>query len=621
MAHVALYREWRPLTFDEVVEQQHAVIALRQAVLTGQIAHAYLFSGTRGTGKTTLAKIFSRAINCLDPQNGNPCNRCSICTGVLNGSLLDVVEMDAASNNSVDTIRRICDEVVFMPSQARFKVYIIDEVHMLSTGAFNALLKTLEEPPAHAVFILATTEPHRIPATILSRCQRYEFRRIPLASLVGRLNEISEKDGIVIDESAIDMIARLAEGGMRDAISLLDQVRTTAASGHIITRDDVLMMTGVADDELLERISLAMLQSDAVGIIRAVEQLIMAGRDPARFLIDLAAFCRNLLVILVTPDPLALLQITHDQHRRLSAMVQSADSTQMIALIRSLSALHGELRWSTDSRTALEIGLLRIMSDLNPTVAQSVQTPRPPMPLKSVVVEKQPSDPRPATMIKGIEKAESNPAPAVQTDSVSKPIIEQASAPELDSEWTLQSDMGLVPPPEMEQSPEIPLSPDMQTSEQSPKMQRSPEQIPEQSQKQSPEKTVSPFGADPTAMAPETEDTEKWQAIQNQLLLDGQMTLYLFSRPAAASFCGGELHLIFSSKDRVNCQEMSEPQNLKHLRSAASQIIGTDTPVVVRLADDPQAEAQHCPVPDEPVWISRVRNVASELNIPIKMED
>lgn len=634
MAHVALYREWRPLTFDEVVEQQHAVIALRQAVLTGQIAHAYLFSGTRGTGKTTLAKIFSRAINCLDPQNGNPCNRCSICTGVLNGSLLDVVEMDAASNNSVDTIRRICDEVVFMPSQARFKVYIIDEVHMLSTGAFNALLKTLEEPPAHAVFILATTEPHRIPATILSRCQRYEFRRIPLASLVGRLNEIAEKDGIAIDESAVDMIARLAEGGMRDAISLLDQVRMTAAPGHVITRDDVLMMTGVADDELLEGITQAMLQSDAVGIIRAVEQLIMAGRDPARFLIDLAAFCRNLLVILVTPDPLALLQITHDQHRRLSAMVQSADSTQLIALIRSLSALHGELRWSTDTRTTLEIGLLRIMSELAPTAVPAAQVSRPLMPVRPVVVQKQPSDPRSATLTTSATKADSNPVPVSQTDSVSNPKFEQASMPQMESETKSQSDLGLVPPPEQELAPppdwENPTpadQPPYQTSATAP-VQKStespslaPVQAPTESLSQTFQNSISPFVSSNTTMASETEDNDKWQAIQNQLLLDGQMTLYLFSRPAAASFCGGELHLIFSSKDRVNCQEMSEPQNLKHLRSAASQIIGTDTPVIVRLADDPQAEAQHCPVPDEPAWISRVRHVAGELNIPIKMED
>ncbi len=330
MAHVALYREWRPLTFDEVVEQTHVVTALRQAVITGQIAHAYLFSGTRGTGKTTVAKIFSRAINCLNPVAGNPCNKCEICTGILNGSLLDVVEMDAASNNSVDTIRRIVDEVLFMPSQARFKVYIIDEVHMLSTGAFNALLKTLEEPPAHAVFILATTEPHRIPATILSRCQRYEFRRIPLPGLISRLQEIASANKIGIEAAALDTIARLAEGGMRDAISLLDQVRMSADVEKKVTRDDVLKLTGVADDELLARMSKALLTGDATGVLEAVGALIMSGRDLARFLLELAAYCRNLLIVSVTPEPGDLLQVTSVQLNRLKDVASLTDTNALL---------------------------------------------------------------------------------------------------------------------------------------------------------------------------------------------------------------------------------------------------------------------------------------------------
>ena len=369
MAHVALYREWRPLTFDEVVEQSHVVTALRQTVVTGQIAHAYLFSGTRGTGKTTVAKIFSRAINCLSPKDGNPCNQCEICTGILNGSLLDVVEMDAASNNSVDTIRRIVDEVVFMPSQARFKVYIVDEVHMLSTGAFNALLKTLEEPPAHAVFILATTEPYRIPATILSRCQRYEFRRIPLRSLVARLREIADADGIAVEAEALDAIGRLAEGGMRDAISLLDQVRMTVAPGHAVDRDDVLRMTGVADDDLMAQVGKALLTGNAPSLLEAIGQLVMTGRDPARFLIDLAAYCRNLLVVAVTAEPSELLQVTRDQLQRLQTIARLTDSATLVTLVRELSALHGELRWSSDSRTTLEVGLLRLMTVLPATCA------------------------------------------------------------------------------------------------------------------------------------------------------------------------------------------------------------------------------------------------------------
>ncbi len=581
MAHVALYREWRPMTFDEVVEQQHAVIALRQAVLTGQIAHAYLFSGTRGTGKTTLAKIFSRAINCLAPQNGNPCNQCSVCTGILKGSLLDVVEMDAASNNSVDTIRRICDEVVFMPSQARFKVYIIDEVHMLSTGAFNALLKTLEEPPAHAVFILATTEPHRIPATILSRCQRYEFRRIPLDGLTGRLREIAQKDGIAVDDSAINTIARLAEGGMRDAISLLDQVRMNESGGRTINRDDVLRMTGVSDDDLLAQVAQAILTSDAAGIIRSIEQLIMAGRDLARFLIDLAAFSRNLLVVKVTPDPLSLLQITSDQHQQLTTLAKLAGSDRLIDLVRALSALHGDLRWSTDSRITLEIGLIRIMDELGPRTVKPAALPAS-LPEKKEVVQ---------VVAPAADALPQTPPP----EPLDEPIPEYLDEPQAEI---------------VGDSPMQPSQPAMTTGASSSDVSAS-----------SPNETPSPFERAGLPGGSGQEDSARWQSIQNQLLQDGHMTLYLFSRPASVSFCGGELHLIFAEQDSINCQELGEAHNLKLLRGAATRVIGTDTPVVVRFAVNPQEEAQHCPVPDQPDWIFRVRGAADELNIPIRMEE
>jgi len=253
-------------------------------VISRQIAHAYLFSGTRGTGKTTLAKIFSRAINCLNPQDGNPCNQCEICRGVLDGSLLDVVEMDAASNNSVDNIRRITDEVNFMPSKARYKVYIIDEVHMLTPGAFNALLKTLEEPPAHAVFILATTEPHRIPATILSRCQRYDFRRIPVESITARLREIATADGITIDASGLGTIASFADGALRDAISLLDQARMSCQG--TISRDDILALAGLTKDDALLELADALIGGAAAATLDLVDKLVMAGRDMARLIPD-----------------------------------------------------------------------------------------------------------------------------------------------------------------------------------------------------------------------------------------------------------------------------------------------------------------------------------------------
>ncbi|MGI6326644.1 MAG: DNA polymerase III subunit gamma/tau [Saccharofermentanales bacterium] len=361
MTHQALYREWRPRIFDEVVEQRHVVYALRQSVISGQIVHAYLFSGTRGTGKTTLAKIFARAINCENPQNGNPCNQCVICEGMLNGCLLDIVEMDAASNNSVENIRRICDEVIFMPSQARFKVYIIDEVHMLSTGAFNALLKTLEEPPSHAVFILATTEPHRIPATILSRCQRYEFRRIPIDSLIGRLAEIAAKDDLDVDQEALRTIAILADGALRDAISLLDQANSSFPGK--IGRDQVLDLTGVVQDEFLQQVSEALFEADAAALLTLIDELVMTGRDLARFVSDLAQHFRNILVCQIAADPQQLVRATAKTLDDMKKLSKRVSTDRLIAMIKGLSALLSDLRWTADMRTALEIGLIRLMNE------------------------------------------------------------------------------------------------------------------------------------------------------------------------------------------------------------------------------------------------------------------
>lgn len=358
MEHLALYRQFRPMTFDEVVGQKHIVTALRQSVSSGQIAHAYLFSGTRGTGKTSIAKILSRAINCLSPDNGNPCNRCEICKGILDGSILDVIEMDAASNNSVDNIRRVCDEVLFMPSRTKYKVYIVDEVHMLSTGAFNALLKTLEEPPAHAVFILATTEPHRIPATIISRCQRYDFRRIPNEFIVACLRDISSRNNISIHNDALETIAKLSDGALRDAISLLDQVSGDASS--IILRDDVLQMTGVVDDRFLLSMAESILSGKSVAIIDLCDQLIMDGRDILRFTVDLARYFRDLLVIGISRRPENLVRATAESFTEMRRLSERTTKDSLLRVITRLSELASELKWSPDMRTSFEIALLAL---------------------------------------------------------------------------------------------------------------------------------------------------------------------------------------------------------------------------------------------------------------------
>ena len=570
MAHLALYREWRPKVFDEVVEQKHAVYALRQAVISGQIAHAYLFSGTRGTGKTTLAKIFARAINCLEPQNGNPCNQCAICKGMLDGSLMDIVEMDAASNNSVDNIRRICDEIVFMPAQARFKVYIIDEVHMLSTGAFNALLKTLEEPPAHAVFILATTEPHRIPATILSRCQRYEFRRIAVDSMAVRLAEIAAADHIDVSEDALQTIASLADGAMRDAISLLDQAKASFAGR--IERDDVLGLAGVVQDEFMQQMAAALVNSDAPALLELIDQLVMAGRDLARFVTDLAQHFRNILVCQVSANPHLLVRAASDTLAGMKELSTQVSGDQLVDLIKGLSALLSDLRWAADGRTALEIGLIRLMSPQvhAPVIAQ-------PKPVRAEV----------------------------------KPVVKEVAAPIAP---VIDQDPGPIPPPLDFDAPE-------------------PDYIPVPEPESELEPVVETTLSAVTVKVTETPVMQKsadsvsaaklWQGILDHLMNEGQMTLYLFCRSATPVLDNEALHLQFAAADHINFEEISLPASLKTIRLAAAQLLGHDLAIRPLLAGLNESQPETAPVAErvEEDWIIKIKKTADTLGIPVKMED
>ena len=435
MEHVALYRLYRPMNFDDIVEQEHAVAALRQSVILGKIGHAYLFCGTRGTGKTSIAKVFSRAINCQHPVNGNPCNECEICKGVIDGSLLDVIEMDAASNNSVDNIRRICDEVMFMPAKAKYKVYIIDEVHMLSTGAFNALLKTLEEPPAHAVFLLATTEPHRIPATILSRCQRYDFRRISNESIVKRLSFIAAKQNISIEPDALSAIATIGDGALRDSVSLLDQVSTTSGA-TTITRDDILRITGIVDEAFLHKFATALLEGRAADLLPLCRELAMDGRDLIRFTLDLAQYFRNLLVTRISANPQTLIESTSSAIADMKALASRTDSTTLLFFISRLSDLTNELKWSPSPRTSFEIMMLRlaargnkiappIVPPLKPVAeapAPAAQPAAPATPVPAPVAA-----PVPAAPVAAVPEAPKAETPAPKAEPVSEPEPEKVT--------------------------------------------------------------------------------------------------------------------------------------------------------------------------------------------------
>ncbi|MCR4776710.1 MAG: DNA polymerase III subunit gamma/tau [Saccharofermentans sp.] len=359
--HVVLYRQFRPLTFDDVTGQKASVGALRQAVISGRLAHAYLFCGQHGTGKTTIAKIFSRAVNCEHPVNGNPCNECPTCKGILDGSILDVVEMDAASNNGVDDIRPILREVNFTPTRTKYKVYIIDEVHMLSKGAFNALLKTIEEPPAHVIFLFATTEVEKIPSTIISRCQRYEFRRIPANDIVKRLREVSDKVGIKIDDDALKLIASRSDGALRDALSLLDQIsHVTADKESTITTSQVEQITGTVDSTFLFKMANCLIDGHFGELVELCSALRDSGKNQTVFTLDLAAYFRDLLIIRVHADPLIYLPYPTETIKDMYQTANKVSADTLAGFISYLSKEYPELRRSPDIPTSFEIMLMRL---------------------------------------------------------------------------------------------------------------------------------------------------------------------------------------------------------------------------------------------------------------------
>ena len=358
--HIVLYRQYRPITFDDVVGQEAAVTALRQSVVSKKLAHAYLFCGQHGTGKTTIAKIFARSVNCEHPVNGNPCNECPTCKGILDGSILDVTEMDAASNNGVDDIRPILQEVNFAPTRTTYKVYIIDEVHMLSKGAFNALLKTIEEPPKHVIFIFATTESDKIPATIISRCQRYDFKRIPLDLISGRLREVCGKSGIKATDDALRLIASRSDGALRDALSLLDQISAISGGDKEISSQDVERITGTVDSSFLFKMANCLIDARFDELIDLCEILNASGKNQARFTLDLAAYFRDLLIIRVKADPIIYLPYPKETIKDMYQTAAKVSADTLTGYISYLSKEYAELRKSPDIPTSFELMLMRL---------------------------------------------------------------------------------------------------------------------------------------------------------------------------------------------------------------------------------------------------------------------
>ena len=361
MEYTALYRKFRPLTFSEIVGQEHIVKTLKNEIINDRIGHAYLFNGVRGTGKTSAAKILARAVNCLNPQNGEPCNECSVCKSALDGSLTDIVEMDAASNNSVDDVRAIRDEVNFLPTVAKYRVYIIDEVHMLSPGAFNALLKTLEEPPAHVKFILATTEPQKLPATILSRCQRFDFKKISDENIEKRLDYVCKQSNLEITKDAEKLIAQLSEGAMRDALSILE--RCTQEEGAI-TDELVKELVGIPKVESVNKIVKAILEKDTDTALTTIDEIVADGKDIVNFLWEMIKYVKDILVFKTNSK----LEIYSKQETQaIKALAENTTKEKLINIIYELSNLQNDIKWSSQKLIMFQVAIIKLCNSNSTT--------------------------------------------------------------------------------------------------------------------------------------------------------------------------------------------------------------------------------------------------------------
>ena len=672
MGHLALYREWRPQNFDDVVGQEQVVYPLRQAVISQDIGHAYLFCGTRGTGKTSLAKIFAKAVNCLDPHEGNPCNACEICQGINKGSLLDVLEIDAASNNSVDNIRRITDEIVFTPSQAKYKVYIIDEVHMLSQGAFNALLKTLEEPPAHAIFILATTEPQRLPATIISRCQRYEFRRISPGKIIERLSIIAEKEKIDISAEGLAAIARIADGALRDAISLLDQC-SAGLSDHI-EKDDVLRLSGMVQDEFIADFTEALFDQDLSQLLRSVEELQMSGRNIRRFLQDFIRTLRNLLVCKLSQDSSTLPELSDKDLKRLQGLAARISRPALMGLIVRMSALDNDLRWAGDPRTSMELALIAEMNESrSPEAAAVLAVPaEKDIPAGAALVEKTVSVRKTVSTKETVQAAKKNPVEEAASPEETVPVKEIAPIKEDIPAEEASSD------PEKEAAfefPSEPISPKAQTPSE-PAVSASeahaentfeiapppaePSSDPSSAATAAVDESDEQTSAEPTSLASETPATtvseprtaedkmpaeiarasspekalqvekEQIEAAYQTLRENYRIDLAMLLRPAEIFFAGDQLIIHYHESEKAHGRTVRQADNLSLIRSALEkaglharrlivEVENEETESDVEEAFRSRESRGSNLNKEEPEWMKRLRESSRKLGIPMEI--
>lgn len=585
MMYQALYRKYRPKTFDDVVGQEHITETLKKQVETGRLSHAYLFIGTRGTGKTTCAKILAKAVNCEHPVNGNPCNRCAACRGIDDGSILDVVELDAASNNGVDNVRALRDEAVFSPASVRKRVYIVDEVHMLSNSAFNALLKILEEPPEHLMFILATTELHKVPATILSRCQRHSFKRIPVDTITARLNFVAQQEHLNLQPDAAALLARMADGGMRDALTLLDQ----CCGNECISTDAVISAIGLAGNLRTAQLLRSVAAGDTAGALEQFRALWQDGKDPSALLDELSILQRDLLMQAVAPrGGRELLSGAYDPVT-LEELSGAFSSAQLLANLQSIQQTLGAMASQPNPRIAAELCLIRLcrpeLCDDVPTLCarmdkleQTVYSGAIPAPRASAPAPKAKPEPKPVhddvppweppAPPVSAPKAKLEPKPVFDDVPPWEPPVPPVSAPKAKPEPKPVFDD--VPPWEPPETVPAPI----------------PEPTPEPVPEPEPEPIPEPVSAPAPEAAPAEAGTFDWQALcaymEHELPI-GLYNLLLDPLQAAGELSDGTLTLHLNKAPAYPM--FNKPEITEKFRLAVQTLTGQNVRVVMQPMD------------------------------------
>ena len=574
----ALYRKWRPQRFEDVVGQRAIVTALKNQITADRVGHAYLFTGVRGTGKTTCAKIFAKAVNCLHPVNGDPCGECEICRGIDNGSLLDVVEMDAASNNGVDDIRDLRDETAYTPSACRYKVYIIDEVHMLSTAAFNALLKTLEEPPAHVIFILATTEIQKVPATILSRCQRYDFTRIGPEDIARRVEYIAGEEKLELTPEGAELIARLADGALRDALSILD---TCAGVTSRIDADVVRRMAGVTDRSYLFRISDAIQAQDGAAALAQLAQLRQQSVDVKRLTEELIAHYRALMLAALPGGQSLLSGVSPEEEALYLQKGPQLGQREAIRAIRALGTALEHMTRGSDQRIELELALFSLSEppQTQPVQVQPVQTVRPATPQPEAPRPFASAPAQPFVSAPAVQQAPPEPVPApvpVTEEPPQPPTLQEPAAPAQDF------------PPLPEEPPVQPEENVLPWDEPAPAAQPTtppqpvplPEEIPAPMQDPvpaAPENPADPVLAKPRVVAQEGVNPYPQWAQVVQKLQDVDPMLYTYLRKSRAYFDGTRVLIDGGKTFRDFIRTNKDSQRL--IKKLIAQVSGVAVPI------------------------------------------